>query len=95
MSQLEDLLYTRLGRVYSGVKRERGTTHFSVSVARLRSNQAYVLGDVAQPGALRISSAGTTLTALYASGGPTQRGSLRNVKMRRAGKTIATVDLYD
>jgi protein involved in polysaccharide export with SLBB domain len=96
MTQLESLLYARLGRAYSGVKRGAdATTRFSVSVARLRSNQVFVIGDVMAPGSFRVSSAGTILTALYAAGGPSDRGSLRNVQVRRAGKTVAALDVYD
>ena len=96
MAQLEDLLYSRLGRVYSGVRRGAGaTTRFSVSVARLRSNQVFVVGEVVNPGSYRVSSAGTTLTALYAAGGPSTNGSLRAIEIRRAGAVISTFDVYD
>ena len=96
LGQLDDLLYSRLGRAYSGVRRGGdATTRFSVSVARLRSNQVFVVGDVARPASYRISSAGTALSALYASGGPTERGSLRRVEVRRGGKTVETLDVYD
>ncbi|HKY96986.1 MAG TPA: polysaccharide biosynthesis/export family protein, partial [Gemmatimonadaceae bacterium] len=89
LGQLETILYTRLGRVYSGVRRGPGaTTRFSVSPVRLRSNQVFVLGEVLTPGSYRISSAATALTALYASRGPTDNGSLRNIQIKRAGKTI-------
>src|SRR5207247_94585 len=57
--------------------------------------QAYVVGEVAQPGAYQISSLGTVLTALYAAGGVTERAKLRGVEVRRFGKVIATLDLYD
>ena len=95
LAQVEDLLYARLGRAYSGVKRQGATTHFSVIVSRLRSVQVFVVGDVARPGAYRVSSAGTVLTALYAAGGPTERGSLRRVDVRRNGQPEASLDLYD
>src|SRR5204863_62024 len=50
LGELESLLYTRLGRVYSGVRRGPGaTTRFQVTVARLRTNQVYVVGDVVRP----------------------------------------------
>src|SRR5205085_9460958 len=55
----------------------------------------FVLGDVAQPGSYRVSSAGTALTALYAAGGPTPNGSLRRVEIRRGGRLVDTLDLYD
>lgn len=93
MAQLESVLTTRLGRAYSGIR--GGTTHFSVSVARLRSNQVYVTGDVRKPGSYVISSAGTALTALYAAGGPTQNGTLRRVEIRRNGKLADSLDVYD
>jgi len=96
LGELEDLLYVRLGRVYSGLRRGAGaTTRFSLNVARLRSNQVYVLGDVDQPGSYRISSAGTALTALYAAGGPSANGGMRRVEIRRGGKLVDTLDLYD
>jgi protein involved in polysaccharide export with SLBB domain len=95
MSQLEDLLYARLGRVYSGVRRGGGSTRFSITVARLRTIQVFVTGDVARPGSVVISASGTALTALYAGGGPTERGSFRKVEIRRAGKLVDSLDLYD
>ena len=96
LDQLRDVLYARLGRVYSGVRRSaNATTRFDISVANVRANQAYVVGEVAQPGAYQISSLGTVLTALYAAGGVTERANLRAVEVRRFGNVIATLDLYD
>jgi polysaccharide biosynthesis/export protein len=96
MGELQDLLYARLGRVYSGVRRGPGaTTRFSISPARLRSNQVFVHGDVMNPGAHRVSSAGTAMSALYAAGGPTDEGSLRNVEIRRGGRLVESLDVYD
>ena len=96
LEQLRDVLYARLGRVYSGVKRgPTATTRFDVSVANVRVNQVYVVGEVAQPGAYQISSLGTALTALYAAGGVTERANMRRIEIQRVGKTVATLDLYD
>src|SRR5204862_7170533 len=47
------------------------------------------------PGSYVGSSAGTALTALYAAGGPTINGSLRNVQVRRGGQVMDTLDVYD
>ena len=96
MAQIEDVLYNRLGRVYSGVRRGPGaTTHFYITPARLGSNQIFVTGDVMRPGSYRISSAGTALSALYAARGPTDNGSLRKVLVRRGGVGVDTLDVYD
>src|SRR6266571_1454676 len=96
LDQLRDVLYARLGRVYSGVKRGlNATTRFDVSVANVRVNQIYVVGEVSQPGAYQISSLGTALTALYAAGGVTERANMRRIEIQRAAKAVATLDLYD
>jgi protein involved in polysaccharide export with SLBB domain len=96
LSQLRDVLYTRLGRVYSGVRRgANATTRFDITVANVRANQIYVVGEVSQPGAYQISSLGTVLTALYAAGGVTERANMRRIEVQRLGKPVASLDLYD
>src|SRR6266849_136533 len=96
LDQLREVLYTRLGRVYSGVRRgPSATTRFDLSVAKVRANQVYVIGEVTQPGAYQISSLGTVLTGLYAAGGVTERGNTRHIDVRRLGRPVATFDLYD
>jgi polysaccharide export outer membrane protein len=96
LGQLEDQLYSRLRRVYSGVRRgARATTKFQVSLAKLRNIQVFVVGDVVRPGAYQISGAGTVLTALYSAGGPTTNGSFRRVEVRRADKLVRAIDVYD
>jgi polysaccharide biosynthesis/export protein len=96
LAQLNDVLYSRLSRVYSGIRRgPRASTRFQISVGRLRNIQVFVVGDVVRPGAYQISGAGTVLTALYAAGGPTSNGSFRWVEVRRGGKLADTLDIYD
>ena len=96
MGQLENLLYARLSRSYSGVRRGADApTKFSLSMAKLRAIQVFVTGDVVRPSSYRISSASTAMTALYAAGGPTATGTLRAVTVRRGSQTIATLDVYD
>jgi polysaccharide biosynthesis/export protein len=96
LAQLEDQLYSRLRRVYSGIRRAPDArTKFQVSVAKLRNIQVFVVGDVVRPGAYQISSAGTVLTALYAAGGPSANGSFRSVQVRRGDKLVDSLDIYD
>ena len=66
-----------------------------VSLSRLRTVRAYVVGDVERPGAYDISSLSTPLNALLMAGGPTARGSLRTLKHYRGTQLIQTVDVYD
>lgn len=96
MDQARTVLYDRLGRVYSGVRRAaNATTKFELSVANVRAVQVYVIGEVAQPGAYQLSALGTTLTALYTAGGVTEQANLRKIEVRRNGAVVATFDLYD
>jgi protein involved in polysaccharide export with SLBB domain len=96
MTQLDNLLYSRLGKVYSGISRgPNATTRFQATVARLRTNQIFVIGDVTKPGSFQISSAGTVLSALYLAGGPATTGSFRQITVRRGTQVVDTLDLYD
>ncbi|HEU5169281.1 MAG TPA: SLBB domain-containing protein [Gemmatimonadales bacterium] len=96
LAELKDQLYSRLGRVYSGVRRgPNARTRFSVTVARLRNLQILVAGDVVRPGQYQVSAAGTALTALYAAAGPTENGSFRRIEIRRGQRLVDTVDAYD
>lgn len=95
LGQLEDVLYQRLGRAYSGVRRGAdATTRFDVSLGSLRTNQVRVVGEVVRPGAYQVSSVATALEALYLAGGPTERGSFRRILLRRSGEEPRELDLY-
>lgn len=93
MAQVKTMFRQRLGNSYSGIR--SGSTQFDVTLARLRTNQVYVIGEVVQPGAYQLASVATVLNALYAAGGPTERGGMRAVRVERQGKTVATFDLYE
>ena len=66
-----------------------------VSLSRLRTVRVYVVGEVAEPGAYDISSLSTPLNALFAAGGVTARGSLRNLRHSRGKQLVQEVDAYD
>jgi protein involved in polysaccharide export with SLBB domain len=55
----------------------------------------FVLGDVNRPGSFVVSSLGTISSALYYSGGISDIGSLRNIQLKRGGKVVSRLDLYD
>ena len=70
-------------------------TQVSISMGSLRSMQVFVLGEAFKPGAYTVSSLSTITHALVSSGGVSDIGSLRNIQLKRQGKLIATLDLYD
>lgn len=63
-------------------------------MGKLRSIKVFVLGEVKKPGAYTISALSHTFHVLYAAGGPTKLGTLRQIKLRREGKPEMHVDLY-
>lgn len=67
----------------------------SVSMANLRGIQVFVVGGVQKPGSYPLHSLSTVFHALFSSGGPTKAGSLRDIRVLRQGKVVATLDLYD
>lgn len=67
----------------------------SVTMGDLRSIRVFVVGDVMWPGAYTISSLSTITNALFISGGVSRIGSLRNIELKRGGRTVAKLDLYD
>lgn len=67
----------------------------SITLGELRSMRVFVLGEARNPGSYTVSSLSTITNALYVSGGVKQNGSLRNVKHKRNGKLVGTLDLYD
>jgi len=69
--------------------------HVEISMGRLHSIRIYVIGDVQSPGAYDVSSLATPLSALFAAGGPTARGSMRVLRVYRADKLVREIDLYD
>ena len=69
-------------------------TQVSISMGTLRSMQIFVLGEAYRPGAYTVSSLATISHGLISAGGVTDIASLRNIQLKRAGKTISTLDLY-
>ena len=77
------------------VARQLIGTHVSVTMGTLRSIRVFVLGDAEKPGSYTVSGLSTMTNALFASGGAKKIGSLRNIQLKRDGRLITTLDLYD
>ena len=70
-------------------------TQASVGIGELRSIRVFVLGDAQTPGSYTVSGLSTITNALFVSGGVKKIGSLRNIQLKRGGRTVTTLDLYD
>jgi polysaccharide export outer membrane protein len=77
------------------VSRQMLGVRASVSMGDLRSIQVFVMGEARRPGSYTISGLATITTALYASGGVSTIGSLRDIQLKRQGTVVRRLDLYD
>ena len=67
----------------------------SITMGRLRTIQIFIVGEANSPGTYSVSSLSTIITALFAAGGPSKNGSLRDIRLYRNGDTVKRLDLYD
>lgn len=88
LDQVQNLLRRRFAQFFPAFE-------MAVTLGRLRTIQVYIVGEVLQPGTYTVSSLSTVINALFASGGPTKNGSLRQIRLVRQGRTVHTLDLYD
>jgi polysaccharide biosynthesis/export protein len=86
--QVTDFLRSHLARIYRNFD-------LNVNIGQLRSIQVFVVGEARMPGSYTLGSLSTLLNALFISGGPKPQGSLRDIQVKRGGKTIVHFDLYD
>ncbi len=93
---LAGLKYEDAGPVFrSGIARVYKSFDLSVSMDRLRSIQVFVMGEARRPGSYTVSSLSTLVNAIFESGGPSSRGSMRNIELKRGDHIVHKFDLYD
>lgn len=92
-----DRIKGKLSQIYAGMASPNVnlSTNVKVSLGQIRTIQVNIMGEVARPGTYALSSFSTVFHALYKAGGISRLGSLRNIKVVRGGRTVATVDVYD
>ena len=89
---------TALRKIYAGISAPEGSyakVYTGVSIANIRTVKVNIIGEVEAPGTYSLSALSTVINALYASGGPTENGSFRNIQVVRGGKTITHLDIYN
>lgn len=94
VNEADSFLRRKLGQIYS-VDGEDAKSEIKLTLGSVRTIQVNVMGEVAVPGTYFLSSLSNLYHALYRAGGVSDLGSLRDIKLVRQGKAIATVDVYD
>ncbi|MES2993035.1 MAG: SLBB domain-containing protein [Pseudomonadota bacterium] len=87
-ADLEKHLRTQIGRLYTNFD-------LSVSLGQLRGVKVFVVGPAQRPGVFTLASQSTLLSAVVLAGGPAPNGSMRKVLLRRDGKVISELDIYE
>ena len=86
--ELQPYLKSTIGRVFANFD-------LNVTMGQLRSIQVFVVGQALRPGTYTVSSLSTLVNAVFASGGPTLKGSMRRIQLRRGNRLITEFDMYD
>ena len=86
--ELETYLKNQISRIFKNF-------NLTASMGRLHTIQVFLVGEARVPGTYTISALSSLVNAIFACGGPSPHGSLRNIQVRRDGKTITHFDLYD
>jgi protein involved in polysaccharide export with SLBB domain len=87
-----------LKKIYSGISASSSSynkVYADVSLVGVRTVQVNIIGEVKVPGTYSLSGLSTVLNALYAAGGPTEKGTFREVKLIRDGKLYSNFDIYN
>ncbi|MBE0627417.1 MAG: SLBB domain-containing protein [Burkholderiales bacterium] len=85
---LQSKLKTAIGRVFLNFD-------LNVSLGQLRAIQVFVVGQARSPGAYTVGSMSTLVNAVFAAGGPSAKGSMRSIQLKRGNKVVTELDLYD
>lgn len=87
-SELEKYLRAQIGRIYTNF-------NLSASLGQLRGVRVFVVGPAQRPGVFTLASQSTLLSAVVLAGGPAANGSMRKVLLRRDGRVISELDIYE
>jgi len=88
LSDVEKVLTNHIAKVFRNF-------NLNVSLRKIRSVEIFVLGQAVKPGKHLVNGMSGLVNAIFETGGPNNNGSMRGIELRRAGKTVATVDMYN
>lgn len=77
------------------VRKQMIGNQVSVTMGDLRTIRVFVVGEAEKPGSYTVSGLSTMTNALFVSGGVKTIGSLRKIQLKRNGRLVTELDLYD
>ncbi len=93
VDEAEKSIRYEISKKYQGVN--SGQTKVAIALGNVRSIKVAVVGNAVKPGSYTLPSLSTAFNALYACGGPNEKGSMRDIKIFRNNKLISKIDVYD
>lgn len=72
-----------------------GSVFVNISLGNIRSIKVNIAGEALVPGTYTLPSLATLFNAMYVSGGVSEIGSVRDIRLYRKGKLISSLDVYD
>lgn len=86
----KDLIRSKFGQFF-----DLSNNQLTVTLSYSRVINVNFVGEVVKPGSYKIPALNTAFNALIAVGGPSEFGSVRAIQIRRNGKTIKLLDVYE
>lgn len=87
-SEIERHLRSQIGRMFTNF-------NLNVTLGQLRGLTVFVVGPAQRPGVYTLPSQSTVLSAIVAAGGPGPNGSMRKLSLRREGRVVSELDVYE
>jgi protein involved in polysaccharide export with SLBB domain len=88
LGELNSYLSQQLSKYYTN-------TNLSASLGQLKGIQIYVVGQAEKPGLYTVSSLSSLVTSVFTVARPGVNGSYRNITLKRGGKQVTKLDLYE
>ncbi|RZM81156.1 SLBB domain-containing protein [Pseudoalteromonas rubra] len=94
--QVAGLTYAEVKKlVKMKVEKEAIGIQAFVAIGKLQTMRILVVGEAYKPGSYALSPLSTVTHAIFSSGGLSDIASLRNIQVKRRGKVVTELDLYD
>ncbi len=87
-----DKIKQTFATVYEGI--DNGTVRVEMSLGEIRTIKVNVVGEVEVPGTYTLPSFATLFNAMYMAKGTNDIGTLRDIKLFRNNKEVASLDVY-
>jgi len=97
INKAKEKIISYLRKIYSGIGAASDSydkVYADVSLIGVRTVQVNIIGEVKVPGTYSVSGLSSVLNALYAAGGPTEKGTFRNIQIIRGGERLKDFDIY-